>query len=124
MTKKKTTTKNKKTDDLVFKIGKPAVYLKLMKDSGISEEVFATLRKGINKELREVNKHMKEDGWDLSLDHIKHECLQPLTGNWYEWYIMARLCSKGYVITSKTNEHTGMTGLVVSKTKRKRKSTQ
>ena len=120
MTKKKTTAKKKKI--VTLKIGNPAAYLKLMKDSGISEEVFATLRKGINKELREVDKHMKEDGWDLSLDHIKHECLQPLIGSWYEWYIMARLCSKGYVITSKTNEHTGMTGLVVSKTKRKRKA--
>ena len=112
----------KKTDDVVFKIGKPTAYRKLMKESGISEEVFETLCKGINKELREVNKHMEKDGWDLSLDHIKHECLQPLIGGWFEYYLMARLCSKGYVIASKTNEHTGMTGLVVSKTKRKRKA--
>lgn len=93
-----------------------------MKDKGISKEVIDILKKSVTREIKEIVKHMESDEWDLSFDHIKGECLEPLTSCWFEWYIMSKICEKGYELKFVKNEITDTSQLVVTKPKRKKKT--
>jgi hypothetical protein len=99
------TKKKSKKDDLefVFEVGPSTFYLNQMKKK-IPEELFLLLKKQIEKEIRSIDTHMDKDGWDLDFGFIKDDILNEIVTTHYEFYLMARLCKKGYTLQFKENK--------------------
>lgn len=113
--------KSSEDKTITIQCAKPNYYLRQMREAGIDEDVLEALRAGIQRELREIDKHMKQDGWDLDFDHVKSEVLAPLVTSWFEWYLMSRCLKRGYYLRFDENEYTGQTRMVVSKRKRSKR---
>ena len=107
----------KKDDTITINLAKPSFYLKMMREAGVDEEIITELRKSVNREMRSLDKHMEQAGWDLTLDYIKSECLAQILSGWYQSYITSRILQRGYGVENKENAYTKEHRFVVTKEK-------
>lgn len=66
----------KKRKDIILNLS-DKFKLKYYKNT-LDKETYNKLKKIISKLKREYKKHFKEDGWDISLDHIKDRVFMEL----------------------------------------------
>lgn len=105
----------KKDDTFTIACAASSWYLKQMREAGIPEDLIKKLQAATTREMNVIDKHMEEDGWDLDLDHVKGECLEPVISSWFEWYVMSRILKRGYKIVNKKNKYTKAFRFVVTK---------
>lgn len=116
-------TKSREDNTITIGCANPSWYLKQMRASGVPEDLIKKLQASTTREMKAIKKHMEQDGWDLDLDHVKGECLEPVISSWFEWYVMSRILKKGYMIVNKKNKYTGQYRFVVSKEKKRDRRT-
>ena len=61
------------------------------------------LNKAVNKAIKEIRHHFKEDSWDLSYDLMKQQIIETVLGP-VSWFVMAKIVGKGFKIVYLTKE--------------------
>lgn len=92
---------------IIIKIGHSRQYHdSLSKD--LSQETMKRLKTAIQRQLKEIDEHMQTDGWPLDYAAIKDEILGETFSRWINWYIMSRICSRGYLVGSHPECKSGL----------------
>lgn len=94
---------SKKDEVVKVEVASSKYYLNKIKQT-VPPKLLDKLKRRVNKEIKDLDSHMEEHGWDLDFEYIKNDILNDIISHYFEWYLMARVMNRGHHLQFKKNK--------------------